>query len=56
MAEPGRFVGLANFRNLWDNQIYRQTLRNTIVFTVGATILKLARASASRCCSTSSSR
>src|SRR5262245_32455549 len=41
LAEPGRFVGLANVRNLWDNQIYRQTLWNTIVYTIGATILKL---------------
>ena len=40
-AEPGTFVGLANVWNLWDNQIYRQTLRNTIVYTIGATILKL---------------
>jgi multiple sugar transport system permease protein len=41
LAEPGRFVGLANVWNLWDNQIYRQTLWNTIVYTIGATILKL---------------
>jgi multiple sugar transport system permease protein len=41
LAEPGRFVGLANVWNLWDNQIYRQTLGNTIVYTIGATILKL---------------
>jgi len=40
LAEPGRFVGLANVWNLWDNQIYRQTLWNTIVYTIGATILK----------------
>jgi multiple sugar transport system permease protein len=41
LAEPGRFVGLANVRHLWQDQIYRQTLGNTIVYTVGATILKL---------------
>jgi multiple sugar transport system permease protein len=41
LAEPGGFVGLANVWNLWDNQIYRQTLWNTIVYTIGATILKL---------------
>ena len=41
LAEPGRFVGLANVWNLWDNQIYRQTLWNTIVYTFGATVLKL---------------
>jgi multiple sugar transport system permease protein len=41
LAEPGRFVGLENLWNLWDNQIYRQTLRNTVVYTLGATALKL---------------
>jgi multiple sugar transport system permease protein len=41
LAEPGRYVGLANVWNLWDNQIYRQTLWNTVVYTIGATILKL---------------
>jgi multiple sugar transport system permease protein len=41
LAEPGRFVGLANVWNLWDNQIYRQTLWNTVVYTIGATALKL---------------
>jgi multiple sugar transport system permease protein len=41
LADPGRFVGLANVWNLWDNQIYRQTLWNTIVYTIGATVLKL---------------
>jgi multiple sugar transport system permease protein len=41
LAEPGRFVGLANVWNLWDNQIYRQTLWNTVVYTIGATVLKL---------------
>ncbi len=41
LAEPGRFVGLGNLVNLWDDQIYRQTVRNTILYTIGATILKL---------------
>jgi multiple sugar transport system permease protein len=41
LAEPGRFVGLDNVWNLWESQIYRQTVRNTVLYTVGATILKL---------------
>ena len=41
LAEPGRFVGLDNVWNLWDSQIYRQTVRNTVLYTIGATILKL---------------
>jgi multiple sugar transport system permease protein len=41
LAEPGRFVGLDNVWNLWDNQIYRQTVRNTVIYTLAATVLKL---------------
>jgi multiple sugar transport system permease protein len=37
----GKFVGLQTIIGLWDSNLYRQTLRNTIVFTAGATILKL---------------
>src|SRR5688500_10020396 len=37
----GNFVGLQTILGLWDSSLYRQTLRNTVVFTVGATILKL---------------
>jgi multiple sugar transport system permease protein len=37
----GKFVGLQTILGLWDSSLYRQTLRNTVVFTVGATILKL---------------
>jgi multiple sugar transport system permease protein len=41
LAEPGRFVGLENVWSLWESQIYRQTVRNTLLYTVGATVLKL---------------
>jgi multiple sugar transport system permease protein len=37
----GKFVGLQTIVGLWDSNLYRQTLRNTLVFTAGATILKL---------------
>jgi multiple sugar transport system permease protein len=41
LADEGVFVGLGNFRNLIESQIYRQTLRNTVLFTLGAVALKL---------------
>lgn len=37
----GKFVGLQTILGLWDNAIYRQTIRNTLIFTAGATVLKL---------------
>lgn len=41
LADDGVFVGLDNFWNLLDSQIYRQTLGNTFLFTIGAVTLKL---------------
>lgn len=41
LADPGVFVGLENFELLWENQIYRQTLRNTFIFTAGSVALRL---------------
>ena len=41
LADPGEFVGLENFINLFDNQIYRQTLRNTFLFTAGSVAMRL---------------
>ena len=41
MAEAGAFVGLDNFVNLFDDQIYLQTLRNTFVFTAGSVTARL---------------
>ncbi len=41
IGAEGRFVGLQTILGLWENQIYRQTVRNTLIFTAGATVLKL---------------
>jgi multiple sugar transport system permease protein len=37
----GNFVGLQTIIGLWDSNLYRQTLRNTVVFTIGATVIKV---------------
>jgi len=39
---PGTFVGLANFEALWDDSIFRTCVWNTFVYTVVATVFKLA--------------
>ena len=41
VAIPGEFVGLKNFIKLWNDQIFRRTAQNTILYTTAATILKL---------------
>ncbi len=41
LADPGEFIGLENFYNLFDNQIYRQTLGNTVIFTAGSVTMRL---------------
>jgi len=41
LADPGEFVWFDNFIDLFDNQIYRQTLRNTFVFTAGSVTMRL---------------
>ena len=41
LADEGVFIGLGNFWNLLENDIYRQTLRNTFVFTGGAVAIKI---------------
>ncbi len=41
VAIPGEFVGLKNFIKLWNDQIFRRTAQNTILYTAAATILKL---------------
>src|SRR3954471_6984861 len=41
IGADGKFVGLQTIIGLWDSSLYRQTLRNTLVFTSGATIMKL---------------
>jgi multiple sugar transport system permease protein len=40
VGSPGRFVGLANFREILDNEVFRQTVRNSFVFTASAVVLK----------------
>jgi multiple sugar transport system permease protein len=39
---PGHFVGLENFDKLWNDSIFRVAVRNTFVYTIVTTILKLA--------------
>jgi multiple sugar transport system permease protein len=39
---PGTFVGLANFDRLWNDSIFQVAVRNTFVYTIVTTILKLA--------------
>ena len=40
IGNPGNFVGLQNLINLSQSSLYQQALRNTIVFTAGATVIK----------------
>ena len=37
----GDFVGLENFRNEWDNPIFRDALKNTVIFTVASQAIVL---------------
>jgi multiple sugar transport system permease protein len=39
---PGQFVGLQNFRSVWDDSIFRVAVWNTCFYTVVTTIFKLA--------------
>jgi multiple sugar transport system permease protein len=39
---PGHFVGLENFDKLWNDTIFHVAVRNTFVYTIVTTILKLA--------------
>lgn len=41
IGNPGKFVGLLNIQRLTSDSIYLQTLHNTLVYTAGATVLKL---------------
>jgi multiple sugar transport system permease protein len=41
MADEGVFVGLDNFFDLWGDQIYRQTVRNTLIFTAASVTIRL---------------
>jgi len=39
---PGHFVGAENFERLWNDSIFRVAVRNTFIYTIVTTILKLA--------------
>lgn len=41
IADPGVFVGFDNFIYLWESQIYRRTVRNTCLFTLGSVSIRL---------------
>jgi multiple sugar transport system permease protein len=41
LADDGHFIGLGNFENLLQDQIYLQTVRNTTLYTIGSVSLKL---------------
>ena len=41
IGNPGTFTGLTNIERLSRDQIYLQALRNTLIYTAGATILKV---------------
>ena len=41
IGNPGHFIGLTNIQRLLVDSIYLQTVRNTLIYTGGATILKL---------------
>jgi multiple sugar transport system permease protein len=41
VAQPGVFVGLANFVNMTQDAVFWQVARNTFVYTVVATLLKM---------------
>jgi multiple sugar transport system permease protein len=40
VGSPGSFVGLANFRDILGNDVFRQTVWNSFVFTLIAVVLK----------------
>lgn len=40
VGTTGQFVGLANYLKLLNNNIFRQTLQNSLIFTVSSVVLK----------------
>src|SRR4030095_9819374 len=40
VGKPAHFIGLRNFTHLFESQIFRTTIWNTVFFTVSATVLK----------------
>src|SRR5712664_4752709 len=41
VAQPGTFVGLANFATQAQDAVFWQVTRNTFVYTIAATVLKM---------------
>src|SRR5574342_708186 len=41
IGRPSHFIGLANFINLWDSDVFRQTFQNAFVFTGVAVFFKV---------------
>lgn len=41
IGSPAHFIGLDNFSRLANDSIYRQTVRNTLIFTAGSLALKI---------------
>src|SRR4029077_14168011 len=41
VAQPGVFVGFANFIADWHDSVFRQVVLNTFVYTIAATLLKM---------------
>jgi multiple sugar transport system permease protein len=42
IGRPSHFIGIANFVNLWDSDVFRQTFQNAFVFTGIAVFFKVA--------------
>jgi multiple sugar transport system permease protein len=40
VGKPANFIGLRNFTHLFESEIFRHTVWNTVFFTVAATVLK----------------
>jgi len=41
IGSPATFIGFKNYQTIWQDQIYQQAIRNTIVFTLGSIAIKL---------------
>ncbi len=41
IADQGVFLGFENFVYLWESQIYRRTVRNTCLFTLGSVTIRI---------------
>src|SRR5690349_11604685 len=41
IGQPPSFIGLKNYQTIWQNSIYQQAIRNTLIFTAGSIAIKL---------------